>query len=290
MGTYCTVKVYTLYNPEEAAAAAMFRMHEVYEKFNHLNEGSPVYGFNNYGYPVEDEEVAALAEKSGKINAITGGAFDITVYPLLELWGFNNSPVEVPPDRKEIKKALRRVGADKIKITGNRIVKKKDDVKITFGSIAKGYAVDEAARVLKQKGVSGALIDAGGDIYVFGEKPGGKWRVGVRHPRGGGISYVIKASDAAVATSGDYENYFLKGGKRYHHIFDPGTGYPSSGTASVTVIAPDAMTADAYSTAFFVMGPEEAIALAEKMEGVECLIVTPCLNEFRSGGFNFYLQ
>ncbi len=289
MGSYCTIKVYSETDPEAAVNAAMERISEVYEKFNHLSEASRVYRFNNYAHPIEDEEIIALAKKSAEINAVTGGAFDITVYPLVELWGFNFSSAGVP-DREEIKNVLTLVGPDKLKITGDVILKEDDNVKVTFGSIAKGYAVDEAADVLRQKGVSGALIDAGGDIYVMGEKPDGKWKVGVRHPRAGGITYVIKGSDIAVATSGDYENYFMEGEERYHHIFDPRTGYPSSVSASVTVIATDTLTADAFATAFFIMGPAGSIELAENLEGLECLIVTPDLNEYRSGGFNYYLQ
>jgi thiamine biosynthesis lipoprotein len=145
------------------------------------------------------------------------------------------------------------------------------------GGIAKGYAADRAEEVLKRMGIKAGLIAIAGDIKAFGVKPDGKpWRIGIRNPRAAGedddIMATVGLMDEAVSTSGDYERFFIKGGKRYHHLLDPKTGYPAEGFISVSVITGSAVLTDGFSTGVFVMGPEEGLKLMER-EGLEGVLV-----------------
>jgi thiamine biosynthesis lipoprotein len=148
-------------------------------------------------------------------------------------------------------------------------------MQISLGGIAKGYAVDRAAEVLRESGIKGGIVSAGGDLVAFGKREDREsWKVGVRNPRDPSKNIcVIPVSNLAVATSGDYERYRMAGGRRYHHIIDPRTGYPSKGCMSVTVLAGHALDADALATAVFVLGPGEGRALLEKLPDVEGIIV-----------------
>ncbi len=142
--------------------------------------------------------------------------------------------------------------------------------------MAKGYAVDEAVKVLRKRAVGGGIVNAGGDLRTFGLKPGGKlWKIGVQdpdHPQE--LAGVLTLREAAVATSGDYQRYFEEGGVRYHHILDPATGHPArSGLRGTTVIAPDCALADALATAAFVLGPEKGLKLLEDWDGVEGVLI-----------------
>jgi thiamine biosynthesis lipoprotein len=145
---------------------------------------------------------------------------------------------------------------------------------IDLGGIAKGYAVDRAFELLKGLGYRNLVVNAGGDLRVGGSKPDGPWSIGIQHPRDPEkILARISVSDTAVATSGDYEKFFIHQGKRYHHILNPKDGFPAEGCQSVTILAKDAATADALATAIFVLGPEKGYALCQRLEGVDCLII-----------------
>jgi thiamine biosynthesis lipoprotein len=148
---------------------------------------------------------------------------------------------------------------------------------MSLGGIAKGYAVDAAARVLRAEGLEAFLVQAGGDLYVRGKKPdGARFRVGVRDPRGKDATdyfALLEVEDHAFSTAGDYERGFVKAGRRYHHIIDPRTGFPATASRSVTVWAPDAFTADAIDDAVFILGPEKGLALVESLDDVGAVIV-----------------
>ena len=147
--------------------------------------------------------------------------------------------------------------------------------KIDLGAIAKGFAVDCAIRKLKEQGISSCLINAGGDIYCLGDKSGKPWKVALQNPRQSGLLDHLKLKDRAVATSGDYQQFFIKGSKRYSHILDPRTGYPADrGVISSTVVAPDCLTADALATAIFVIGKDKGSLLAQKFKDVELIVIT----------------
>lgn len=210
--------------------------------------------FNN-GLSVSDE-TAALIERCDKISALTDGAFDIRIQSLVELWDVANA--KAPPTDKAVASAL------------------DDKSKIGLGAVAKGYAASRVRSILTDKGVKSALVSLGGNVMLIGSNPEGRaWNVGIQHPKkADDIIGIITASDCAVVTSGGYQRYFECDGKRYHHIFDPKTGYPAdSGIISATVISKDDTLADALSTAVYVMGVEKATKLY-KTQDIELIMVT----------------
>ena len=203
---------------------------------------------------------------------VTGGAFDITVAPLMDLWGFTDRRYKVP-DSARIKETLKLVGSDKIILhpDDNMVEFSLPGMKIDLGGIAKGYALDCAVKKLKESGVKSCLI-AAGQVYALGDKFGSPWTIRIKDPRRSGLSRKLQVKDVSVATSGDYEQFFKVGGRRYCHIIDPRRGRPTeSGLASVTVIASDGLTADALSTAIFVLGKENGSKLAKELK-IKCLI------------------
>ena len=187
----------------------------------------------------------------------SGGAFDITVGPLSDLWGFHGGPQRVP-SAGEIRAALEHVGMDRVGLESGRLIVPSGTV-FDWGGIAKGFWVDLAARAVIGRGAKNGFINAGGDLYCWGQNPEGKpWRVGIKHPRGEGFFGVLNISGVGAATSGDYQRYFEESGVRYHHLFDPKTGFPARGKQSVTVVGPETTICDALSTAVFIHPkPEE---------------------------------
>jgi len=226
--------------------------------------------------PVQvSEEAFALLMRGEEIRAASGGAFDVTVGPMVELWAFDEGG-RVPAD-EEIDTALASVGGSLLEFDGAaRTVRfLAPGMKIDLGAIGKGYAVDRAAEVLKAAGINSAIIDAGGDIRLLGSRPGKDfWRIRVKHPRKVSRPLVdLDLAETAIVTSGDYERFFMVGETRYHHILDPRTGMPARLCQSVTVVAPDTAGADAYATAAFVLGPEEGLRYLRSLPGVEGIIV-----------------
>jgi len=221
-------------------------------------------------------ELLGLIRESIRIAGASHGAFDITVQGLGDLWDFHG-PVFRLPDPADVKDRLNLVDYRKIRLQqeGSTVFLEGEGMQISLGGIAKGYAVDRAVEVLRKSGIKGGIVSAGGDLFAFGKREDGEaWRVGVRNPRDPSKNIcMIPVSDLAVATSGDYERYRMFEGRRYHHVIDPRTGYPSKGCMSVTVVAERALEADALATAVFVLGPEEGRALLEKLPGVEGVIV-----------------
>ncbi len=213
----------------------------------------------------------------------TRGLFDPTLGCILRLWDFH--PGAEPPADDSIEIALRNVGLARF-LDGQR-----RGVILDLGGIAKGYAVDLAAEILKSHGVTSAIINAGGDLRIIGRKPDGSaWRIAVRHPRKEGFIGLLELEDVAVATSGDYEKYFMWNGKRYHHILDPRSGMPAEGCVSVTVIASKAAVADALATGLFVLGPYEGKVLAEELDQVEAIFIwadgdSLCITSGLTGSF-----
>ena len=256
-----------------AINSAMDRMQELDVKFNSLNPESPVYAFNHKGLPISDQEILRVVRLALQIARDSDGVFDITVAPLIEKWGFYGDSPRLP-DEGEIKASLAKVDYRYLTLKNGRLEKKRNDVHIDLGGIAKGYAIDQAAKVLRREGVTSALIDAGGDVYALGKKGREPWKVGLRSPRGNDLLGYVEVEDLAVLGSGDYERFFIKDGKRYHHIFNPKTGYPAEGVRSTTIIYSDPMAADAWNTAVFVLGPKEGLKRADKIPGMEVVMVT----------------
>lgn len=224
---------------------------------------SEVSKLNDTGKAVLSKTSISLVKKSLELNKQTGGLFDITIYPLMELWGFPTKNYRIPSD-KEIRATLKNVGSDKIIFNENtgEISFKNKGMKIDFGGIGKGYITDELVKILKDEKVESAIINLGGNVYGFNKKPDGSlWNVAIRDPdEPDDYMAVIKLEDSAVITSGGYERYFEENGIRYHHIIDPRTGKPSeSNLKSVSIVSKDGTLADTLSTSLFIMGEEKAI-------------------------------
>jgi len=217
--------------------------------------------------------LAEVLDVSLEVAGKSGGAFDPTVLPLIEAYGFNGEKRRVPGDG-EIFGILPHVDYRQVGLAGD-FVEMPESFALDLGGVAKGYAVDQALEAMKEAGAEGGLVNIGGDIAVFGERAGGgPWSIGVQHPRAPGELFaILELESGAVATSGDYERYFVEDGVRYHHILDPKTGRPARGLISVTVTAPTCVLADAYATAVFVLGLEKGARLLEADDDLEGLLI-----------------
>ncbi|MBT8495814.1 MAG: FAD:protein FMN transferase [Deltaproteobacteria bacterium] len=223
------------------------------------------------------DEVFLVVNKALAMAKKTGGAFDITVGAFRGLWKFDEDIDNEVPSGAEIAARTRLVGwRDVVVDRKNKTVKlRRKGMRITLGGIAKGYAVDRAVDLLAKMDVPDFILQAGGDLYVSGSKGGKPWVVGIRDPRGGRQTPFASAAikDRTFSTSGDYERSFVKDGVRYHHILDPKTGRPADKCRSVTVMAKDAITADAWSTSLLVLGVDRGMAIVEKSPELEAVFV-----------------
>ena len=288
LGTLVEVQVRGM---ERAAAwkamdAAFAEVRRLDTLFSTYTERSPVRRLND----AEDtllsvpDEVYALLRRCDSLQRLTGGAFDIAIEPLIQAWGFDGEQPSVPP-AAALQSALQHSGWSGIRLSGDGTVAKRPGAGINFGAIAKGYAVDRAVEVLRKEGVDNALVNAGGEV----RSTGGTWSIGIQHPRSPSeLAAIIDLHGRAIATSGDYEQYFEVDGQRYHHILDPATGTPARGCRSVTVIADDVAAADALATAIFVMGPRKGMAFCKAHPGIEVYIIDEQGEEHHSPGFESY--
>jgi thiamine biosynthesis lipoprotein len=220
-------------------------------------------------------ELLSLLVQAVEVSRETGGAFDVTVGPLVALWQFDVGGKVPAPEDLELALGLVDYRGLDLDVKESTVGLAAGGMKIDLGGIGKGFAVDRAANLLLEEGVENAIIDAGGDLRLLGSRPGKDfWRIGIRHPRDPARLLVsLDLADRAVVTSGDYERFFMAGGKRYHHLLDPATGLPAEGCQSVTVVAGDTASADAYATAAFVLGPRRGLELLRRLPGVEGIIV-----------------
>jgi thiamine biosynthesis lipoprotein len=262
----------------DAMAAAFDRINEIEEVTDRFTAKSEISAINRRkssgAIPVSADMLRMLLI-SRDISDLTGGAFDVTVAPLVDLWGFDvGGRLPAPGEIERTKKLVdyHRVTIDEDNST---ILLADDSVRLELGGIAQGYAAGEIEKIFRERGVRGGVINISGDIVVIGDKMGKPWRIGVQDPRNTSkLAAVINARDIAIVTSGDYERCFFVDGVRYHHILDPKTGYPARGCASVTIVAKDVALADALSTAVFILGPEEGVKLVESLPDVDVLITT----------------
>jgi len=278
MGTLIEITVRAEEKEAKSAIEKAFKRIEEIEKILSVyNPSSEVSILNRVGKISPSTELMEVMKEAIYAGDMTEGAFDVTVAPVVSLWGFG-PPARNPgiPQEKEIKRALELVGYKNIVIDekNNLIYFKKKGMQINLGGIAKGYAVDKAIEVLKKEGIKKAIVNAGGNLYAMGTT----WRIGIKNPRREGILKIINVKDRAVSTSGDYERFFIGfyagKKKRFSHIFDPRTGYPAEGCISVTVIAPTGIMSDWLSTGVFVLGPEKGLALLKKLK-IKGIIVRP---------------
>ncbi|MDR1938807.1 MAG: FAD:protein FMN transferase [Tannerellaceae bacterium] len=236
----------------------------------------------NTNEPVEvDDYFAEVFKKSQEISARSDGAFDATVAPFINLWGFGFSRMDsVTPQMIDSIKAF--VGYRKIRLEGKTVVKDDPRTILNFSAIAKGYACDVVARLLEREGVTNYMVEIGGEVTMRGvNRNGACWRIGINKPDDDaeGINTALEETlqpckPCGIATSGDYRNFYVKDGVRYAHTINPATGYPArQNILSATVVADDCMTADGYATAFMVMGIEQAVKAARSIPGIEYFFI-----------------
>lgn len=254
---------------------------EVNAAMSNWDPGSEISRFNAHRGtdPVAvSAEMASLMAVAMEVHALSGGRFDITLAPLIELWGFGPRGPDSPvPDPAEIEAALAAVGqAEMLRLGDGTLAKAAPEVTANLSAIAKGHGVDRIARALEAEGIDRYLVEIGGDLRASGTNAeGAPWRVGIERPDAGSgiVEQVVALEAGGLATSGDYRNYFEADGVRYSHILDPVTGRPiTHRTASVTVIASDAMRADALATALLVVDDAEAMRIA-KQAGIAAFLI-----------------
>ncbi|MFQ5586618.1 MAG: FAD:protein FMN transferase [Thermodesulfobacteriota bacterium] len=234
------------------------------------------------------DELFNVIHAAVEISRLTEGAFDISWAAMHGLWDFRPGRERLP-DKEEIEARLPLINYRSLELdpASRSVYLKKAGMKIGLGGIAKGYAVDRAAELLSGMGIDDMIIKAGGDMRVQGNREGGgPWKISIKHPRKKEPLARLPLTNISISTSGDYEHFFIQDGVLYHHIIDPRLGYPARGCQSVTVLAPDTMTSDALSTAFFVLGPEVSIRLANLLNGIEAIIVDSSGAVLTSGGID----
>lgn len=223
-----------------------------------------------------DDELFDLIERSIALSNLTDGAFDISYASMDKIWRFDGSMKEMPT-AESIQNSVKKVGYKNIVLnkTNRTVFLKKEGMRIGFGAIGKGYAADKAKELLESNGVNSGIINASGDMTTWGKQPNGKeWQVAITNPMNKNkVFALLPIKNGAVVTSGNYEKYVEFNGKKYTHIIDPRTGYPSSGIISVTVFAPKAELADALATSVFVMGIEAGLDRINQLPNIECIII-----------------
>ncbi len=282
MGTRAWVTLYG-FDEEEAeriAGEALREMHRIEGLMSTWRETSEISILNAQAsgtmQPVS-RELYTVVDSAFHYAELTGGAFDITVRPLVRLWGFQGGTARMPAGA-EIDTALTHVGYGRVMLDEALPgISLPSGMELDLAGIAKGYAVDRCIALLKDRGVTSALVNLGGNIYALGTPPGrNSWAVGIREARGARSTVgAIMLQNSAVATSGNYENFVEIDGKRYGHIIDPRTGRTVNNMLSVTAVAPTAVAADALSTGLFVMGTERGSALVERLTGVKAIFAEP---------------
>lgn len=275
LGTSVTVTVLHAQKDSglEAITAAFGEMERIERLMSSYDPGSEVSRLNKNGSIEADPEVARLVERALYFSRLSGGAFDISVQPLLELFEKTFEERGGPPGAGEVEAAGALVDYSRIAVSGNEI-SIPEGMQVTLGGIAKGYAIDRAVSMLRARGVEQALVNAGGDMRALGNGKEGPWKIALQNPRDpGDYLAILPLSGIAVATSGDYERYFDPA-MEYHHIIDPRTGLSASGLMSVTIVTRTAVEADALATAVFVLGRDKGMGLVESLDNVEALIIT----------------
>ncbi len=309
MGTTYQVK-FIAFNPDpdylsglrekvDAALVEVNRQMSTYEPKSEISQ------FNNYGAGVPfkvSPEFAKVVLKAQEISQDTDGAFDITVGPVVELWGFGAKGRRTQlPEVAAVEAARSRIGWQKITVVDDEHLQKSEDsVRIDLSAIAKGYGVDVVAEILQREKINDYLVEVGGEVRAFGRNLQGRpWLIGIERPDpetmpGSDFAEKLILQRVAVATSGDYRNFFTVDGKMYSHTINPVTGWPVEHfLASATVMASDCMTADGYATALMVLGAEKGMEWIESKKGVECLLIERMPDgtfvEHRSSGIERYL-
>lgn len=281
LGTLNGLKVYGK-NAEKAISESIEKLREIDNKMSVFKDQSEISKINKHAGnqpQVVSEDTYYVIQKAIKYCSLSKGAFDITIRPIVELWGIGKKGARMPSSN-EIKEKLKVVNYKDIVLVKNTrsIFLKKKNQEIDVGGIAKGFAADEVKNVLMKNGIKSALINLGGNILALGKKEDGTpWGVGIQNPfkKRGEFALSINVINKAVVTSGNYERYFEVDGKRFHHIIDPITGFPSeSDIVSATIISDYSIDGDGLSTGVYIMGIHKAINLIEEIEGVDAIFIT----------------
>lgn len=271
-----TVINITADNKYQTEISEAFSLCSNYERiFSATNERSELYKINNTAPSTPSDELKDVLEFSLFMSHLTDGAFDITISPLVELWDIKER--KAPPTDREIKEAQGKVGYKKVTLEPFSL----DGAKLDMGAVAKGYIADKITEYFRRRGINEAIIDLGGNIALIGEH-----KVGIRNPENPDeVFAVMTLEDKSAVTSGAYQRYFEYEGKRYHHIIDPRTGFPSeSGVASVTVVSPSSMHADALSTSIYILG-EKALSLCSNFPDTDAIIIKEDSSVITTEGF-----
>lgn len=235
----------------------------------------------NQGKNIElDDYFKQMYNKAKEVTLKSNGAFDITVGPLINAYGFGYDDSETKIDSALIDSLLQYVGMNKIKIENNYLIKENINIKISGNAIAQGQSVDIICSYFDKKGIKSYMVEIGGELKVKGLKNGTKWRIGIDKPiegndfAGADLQTILAVTDKAVATSGNYRKFYIKDGKKYSHSINPKTGYPSyKNILSATILANDCMTADAYATACMVLGIEKSIEIIENDPNLDAYLI-----------------
>lgn len=281
LGTIVTIKIYD--NASDKLFDEIFnRLQEIENKMTINGKNSEVIQVNSKAgkeFVKVSDDTFYVIEKGKYFSELSGGKFDISIGPLVKLWNIGTEVAKVPEKWQiDEKKSLIDYNSVFLNSKEKSIMLKKEEMMLDLGGIAKGYAADEVSKILKENHVKHAIINLGGNILAYGNKPdGSKWKIGIQKPFApkGDYAGIVSVINKAVVTSGIYERYFEKEGKIYHHILDPETGYPvENNLMSVTIVTDKSLDADSLSTSAFAMGLEKGLNLVEKLNNTEAIFIT----------------
>ena len=271
-----TAMDFTVYGDAALLDEAETLIGSLEEQVSVTDEHSDIYAIDHTGSGSLSGNAAELMAQALELCRRTGGALDISVYPIVRAWGFTTGSYQVP-DEETIQSLLPLVDYTQIQYdAATGVVTLPEGMEIDLGSVAKGYAGQLAAQMLREHGVQSALLNLGGNVQTVGTKPDGSpWQIGIKDPQGEDAMMVLSVEDQAVVTSGGYERYFEQDGQTYWHIMDPSTGHPAdSGLLSVTIVGKQGIICDGLSTSLFVMGLEKAADLWAQSCDFEAVFVT----------------
>ncbi|MCX6233416.1 MAG: FAD:protein FMN transferase [Bacteroidetes bacterium] len=278
-GTYYTITYYT--------SSGQNYQEEIDSILNAFDQSVSVYKASSIISRINNNDTTVIVDNifvdifnhAKEVSDKTGGAFDMTIGPLVNAWGFGTSPI-MKTDTASIDSLRKLVNYKAVRLSGQKVQKDNPGMRFDFNAIAQGYTVDVIARFLDEKGISAFLVDIGGEVYAKGHKPGGqRWRVGIEKPAqdmdaSQQVKAIVELENEALSTSGNYRKYYEKNGIRYSHTIDPSTGYPVTHTLlSVSVKAKNCWTADAYATAFMVMGLEKSKKFLEQEKSLDAYFI-----------------
>jgi len=302
MDTMVRIVIYDAHMPEEeintVIDGTLALMENLERRMSSYGDSSEITQLNTHAGRSKVQpsaETRHVLRAACEIGERTDGAFDITMGTVKALWHFESSSAAVPPEA-EIASALRHVDFRAVIFADSSVMLRDPGMLVDLGGIAKGYIIDRAVAFLQSHGIRAGIVEAGGDLRIFGNHPFRPlWKIGIKHPRHAreGMLAVLETPPASIATSGDYERYFISDGVRYHHLLDPETGFPARPCVSVTICAPSALEADAYATAVFIAGPDRGRTLISEMPDLEGVIVWQSgeeLNTWTSDGLLKHIE